>query len=96
MRTMMTRILLVLIACASTTTAAEVKSDYDRDFDLSKLRSFRFSDHGRNSSKDALAADEISAKKLRSAIQSNLIALGMQPQVSGADFEVFYFATLRN
>jgi Domain of unknown function (DUF4136) len=86
---------ILAILAASQAAAADVKSDYDRAFDLSKLQSFRFSDQARRNPKDALAADEIAAKRLRSAIQSNLTALGLQQQET-ADFEIAYFATLRN
>jgi len=92
-KTVIATLLAVLAACQ--VAAADVKSDYDRAFDLSKLQSFRFSEQGRRNPKDALAADEIVAKRLRSAIQSNLTGLGMQQQ-ENADFEIAYFATLRN
>lgn len=96
MGTTLMRVLLALLLCVSTVMAAEVKSDYDHGFDLSKLQSFRFADHNRRNPKDALAADEMAAKRLRSAIEKNMVALGMQQQASAADFEISYFATLRN
>ena len=95
-RTIAARFALALLLGASATAAAEVKSDYDRSFDLSKLRSFRFADPGRRSPRDGLATDDLAAKRLRSAIQSNLVALGIPEQTAAADFEVSYFATLRN
>jgi hypothetical protein len=39
---------------AGATFAADVKSDYDRAFDLSKLASFTFSEQSRRSAKDVL------------------------------------------
>jgi N-acyl-D-aspartate/D-glutamate deacylase len=96
MRTIAISVLLILSLCVTGLAAAEVKSDYDRAFDMSRLQSFRFADHSRRSPKDALASDELAAKRLHSAIQNNLVGLGMQQQATGADFEVFYFATLRN
>ena len=95
-RTIAARIALALFLCVSATAASEVKSDYDRSFDLSKLRSFQFSDPGRRHPKDVLAMDEMAAKRLRSAIQNNLVALGVPQRTGAADFEVSYFATLRN
>src|ERR1051325_1703021 len=88
--------LLLSLCCAGALLAAEVKSDYDRAFDLSKLQSFRFAEQSRRSPKDALVADEMADKRLRVSLRSNLTALGLQHQPAGADFEVSYFASLRN
>ena len=98
MKTLRKVVLAVLAAmlAASAARAADVKSDFDRAFDLSKLQTFRLTDQARRSPKDALAADEIAAKRLRSAIQSNLTSLGLQPRSDIPDFEIAYFATLRN
>jgi len=90
------RVVATLLLSAAATVAAEVKSDYDRAFDLSKLQSFRFAEQNRRNPKDVLAHDEMTAKRLHTAIQNNLVGLGMQLQSQGADFEVSYFATVRN
>ena len=96
MRTIPRALLSLSLLFASAVSAAEVKSDYDRAFDLAKLQSFRFAEQGRRSPKDALAADEMTDKRLRAALRSNLVALGLQDQPAGADFVVSYFASLRN
>lgn len=90
------KLLAILLLSVSAIAAAEVKSDYDRGFDLSKLQSFRFAEQGRRNPKDVLAHDEMAAKRLHSAIQTNLVGIGMQHQQTGADFEVSYYATVRN
>lgn len=95
-RAITARALLVSLLFMNIGAAAEVKSDYDRSFDLSQIQSFRFADQSRRSPKDALVADELAAKRLSSAIQANLIALGMRQQKAGVDFEVSYFAKVRN
>lgn len=87
---------LLLAVCASTGFAADVKSDYDRSFSLTKLHVFRFSEQARRSPKDALAGNELIAKRLHNAIQNNLIALGMEQQDTRADFEIVYYAGARN
>jgi len=81
---------------AGATFAADVKSDYDRACDLSKLASFTFSEQSRRSAKDALAGNELVAKRLRNAIQTNLVAIGMQQHEAQPDFEVSYYAAQRN
>src|SRR5215813_4137502 len=90
------RLAAILLLSVSAAIAAEVKSDYDRGFDLAKLQSFRFAEQNRRNPKDVLAHDEMAAKRLRSALQTNLVGLGMQHQPAGADIEVSYFATVRN
>jgi len=89
-------VLLLSLCLAGAVLAAEVKSDYDRAFDLSKLQSFRFVEQSRRNPKDALAADEIADKRIRAALKKNLIALGMRHEQAAADFEIAYFASLRN
>jgi hypothetical protein len=86
-------VVLVLVTSAF---AAEVKSDYDRSFDLQKLHSFKFSNQSQRSPKDALANNDLVAKRLRMAIHNNLLAMGMESQETEADFEIAYYATARN
>jgi len=83
--------LLPFAACA-----ADVKSDYDRSFNLSSLRTFKFLDQTQRSPKDALAENELVAKRILSAIQKNLVELGMKPQEPNADFVIVHYAGLRN
>lgn len=80
----------------SATCAAEVKSDYDREFDLAKLHAFSFADQSRRPPRDALSRNGLVAKRLRAAIHQNLVALGMEQRDADADFEIAYFATARN
>jgi Domain of unknown function (DUF4136) len=83
--------LFPLAACA-----AEVKSDYDRSFSLSNLRSFKFLDQTQRSAKDALAENELAAKRIQSVIQKNLVGLGMEQREITVDFMIVYYAGLRN
>lgn len=80
----------------SATSAAEVKSDYDREFNLASLHSFTSADQSTRPSRDVLARNELFAKRLRAAINKNFVALGMEPRDTSADFEIAYFATARN
>jgi len=76
--------------------AAEVKSDYDRSFNLSNLQSFKFVDQTQRSAKDALAGNELATKRIQSAIHKNLVELGLHQQETKADFVITYYAALRN
>jgi hypothetical protein len=89
-------IIVVAVLAVSATCAAEVKSDYDREFDLAALHSFTFADQSARPSRDVLARSELVAKRLRAAIHKNLVDLGMEQRDASADFEIAYFATARN
>jgi Domain of unknown function (DUF4136) len=86
---------LVIALSASAALAAEVKSDYDRSYSLERMRSFSFVAQTKGSSVDALAGDELAAKRVQNAIELNLIAAGLSKD-QNADFTVSYRAVLRN
>lgn len=86
---------LIMLAFASVSFGAEVKSDYDRSYSLDKLRHFRFAETRSPNGTDALAGDEIVAKRIQHAIEKNLTAAGCA-KVETADFVVSYRAVLRN
>jgi len=85
----------LLIFASASFAAVDVKSDYDRGFSLDKLRYFRFVEARTPNSADALAGDEIVAKRIQHAIEKNLTAAGCA-KVANADFVVSYRAVLRN
>jgi len=74
-------------------TYGSVKSDYDRDFDLGKLKTFTFNAQNR-SDKDPLRTDTLLANRIENAVRSQLEARGFQYAPDGnADFLVSYFAS---
>ena len=85
--------MIFVLLVAASAFAVEVKSDYDRSFDLQKLRSFKFSNQSQRPAKDALANNDLAAKRVRNALENNLGALGIAQQ-EHADFEVAYYATV--
>lgn len=89
------RTLFTILVLASASFAADIKSDYDHGYSLEKLRYFRFAEIAQRSPADALAGDEIVLKRLRNAIERNLISAGYA-HVANADFVVTYQAVLRN
>lgn len=88
MRQIPFRAVILLVLCASAAVAADVKSDYDRSFNLANLRTFRFSDQSRRLPNDALASNELVTRRLHAAIHDNLLALGMEQQDGQVDFEI--------
>jgi Domain of unknown function (DUF4136) len=89
-------VVVVLLLLPFAACAADVKSDYDRSFNLSRLRSFKFLDQTQRSAKDALADNELVAKRIQNAIQHNLIGIGMRQQGTNFDFVIVYYAGVRN
>lgn len=91
-----TVVLIMLLLLPFAARAADVKSDYDRSFNLSTLQSFKFLDQTQRAAKDALADNELVAKRIHSAINKNLVALGLHQAETKADFVIVYHAALRN
>jgi len=69
-----------------------IKTDYDREFDLSALKTFGFADQTRDA-KDALAGNDIVDRRIRSAIDEQLKKAGFQT-AEKADFLIAYYASV--
>jgi len=85
----------IMVLTTASFAAADIKSDYDRGYSLDKLHFFRFAEMPQRFPADALTGDEIVSKRLRNAIERNLISAGYAA-VANADFVVTYRAALRN
>jgi hypothetical protein len=95
MKSFISRMLPAFLLCTSAVLAVEVKSDYDRAYMLDKLYSFHFADPPQRSGKDALASDELVAKRIQNALKKNLLAAGFA-QTATPDFSVNYYLVVRN
>src|SRR5262249_5044234 len=95
MKSKFLKALLMFCLTAAAALAGDVKSDYDRSYNLSRLRAFKFADQSQRPAKDALAENEIVAKRIHGAIQRNLENLGMDPDVARADFVIVYHGAVR-
>lgn len=77
--------LLIMTGCSS----LDVNSDYDPDFDFSKLNKFRFATAEESSKKDLLAQNPLLKKRIQSAVKNELIKKGFQfVEGGGVDFVV--------
>ena len=74
---------------------ADIKSDYDRTADLSRLKNFRFVSQTPRPINDPLGHNELVDKRLRSAIQQNLESLGLSQNAGAADFAITYRALIQ-
>jgi uncharacterized protein DUF4136 len=75
--------------------AQAIQTDYDRSFDFSRLKTYAFVDVGRDPN-DPLAVNPMNERRVRAALDSQLVAHGYTPDTSGhADFLVAYHAATR-
>ena len=85
----------LLLLCAGAATAQTVQTDYDRSFDLAKLRTYDFYQQDRKPG-DPLAASPINDRRIHNALDAQLTAGGLNKVAGGqADFMIAYFVTTR-
>ena len=87
---------LLMMICSIAASAQSVQSDYDRAFNLARLRTYDFYTQARKPG-DALAASPINDSRIRAALDSQLKARGLAGSADGRpDFLIAYFVTTRN
>lgn len=84
-------ILLMLISMAA--LAQSVHTDYDRSFNLAKLKTYGFYEQERAPG-DALAASPLNDRRIHTALDSQLQAQGLRPSEQ-PDFKIAYYVTTR-
>jgi hypothetical protein len=83
----------LLMAGSVTALAQSVQTDYDRSFDLSRLKSYAFYQQERKPG-EPLAASPLNDRRIRNALDSQLRAHGFSDSMGGRpDFLVAYFVT---
>jgi hypothetical protein len=81
---------------AGAAQAQSVQSDFDRNFELPKFKSFNFAVQKR-SPDDPLAADALNDERIKNALLLELTASGFQMETAAEpDFTVAYFVTTKN
>jgi hypothetical protein len=84
---------LSLLFTAVAAYGVTVKTDYDKDYDFGKLKTFAFKEQSRSTS-DPLRADTLLDNRIKDALRSQLEARGYQYATDGnPDFLVCYFAS---
>ena len=95
MKSIRTTVVAVLILAATTTAfGVSVKSDYDKMFDLTKLRTFTFKTD--RASNDPLSSNTIEAERLQSALSSQLQANGFSQESQDPNFIVAFYSRSKN
>lgn len=82
----------VILSALSVALGASVKSDYQKDFDFSQLRTFNFKTERANN--DPLVANTIEANRIQSALSSQLQMNGYTPS-DNPDFIVAFYSRSR-
>ena len=84
---------VLLLLCGSAAMAQSVQTDWDRSFNLSKLRTYSFYQQERGA-RDPLAASPINDRRIHDALNSQLQANGFSESVK-PDFQISYFVSTK-
>jgi hypothetical protein len=76
-------------------SAQSVQSDYDRSFRFSNLKTFSFATQRRGPS-DPLAGDTLNDGRIRTSMESQLMANGFRMETEKPDFVIAYYVTTKN
>jgi hypothetical protein len=83
----------LLLFLITTGFGMSVKSDYQKNFDFSRLRTFTF--RTERSSQDPLSANAIEANRIQSALSAQLGLSGYSPVSENPDFVVAFYERIR-
>lgn len=86
-------ILLGLLVVSA--AAQSVQSDFDRTFRFSNLKTFSFAVQ-RRAATDPLAGDTLNDGRIRSGLESQLLANGFRMETEKPDFVIAYYVTTKN
>ena len=86
---------LMLGLLVGSAAAQSVQSDFDRTFQFSNLKTFSFAAQRRGAT-DPLAADSLNNGRIRTGLESQLIANGFRMETDKADFVIAYYVTTKN
>lgn len=84
---------LLMLFCAAASLAQTVQTDYDHNFNLANLRTYRFHQQTRGP-RDPLAANPINDRRIHNALNTQLQSNGFT-ESEKPDFWIAYFVTTR-
>ena len=84
---------VLLLICGTAAMAQSVQTDWDRTFNLSRLRTFNFYQQERGP-RDPLAASPINDRRIHDALNTQLQANGFSENAR-PDFQIGYFVTTK-
>ena len=83
----------LLLAAVTAAFGLSVKSDYEKGYDFSRLRTFAFKTD--RADDDPLRTNTIEAERIRSALAAQLGANGFTPSTESPDFIVAFYSRTR-
>lgn len=83
----------VILSALTVALGASVKSDYQKDYDFSQLRTFNFKTERANN--DPLVANTIEANRIQNALSSQLQVNGFMPSPDNPDFIIAFYSRSR-
>ena len=86
---------LMLGMLIGSAAAQSVQSDFDRTFQFSNLKTFSFAVQRRGAT-DPLSTDTLNDGRIRTGLESQLIANGFRMETEKADFVIAYYVTTKN
>ena len=86
---------LVLGLFVGSAAAQSVQSDFDRTFQFSNLKTFSFAVQRRGAT-DPLSTDTLNDGRIKTGLESQLIANGFRMETDKADFVIAYYVTTKN
>ena len=84
---------LLLLICAGAALAQSVQTDFDRNFNLARFKTFGFYEQQREPG-DPLAASPINDRRIHDALTTQLQTIGLAASVQ-PDFMIAYYVTTR-
>ena len=84
---------VLVLAAATTVFGVSVKSDYDKNFELFKLRTFAFKTE--RAANDPLSSNTIEAERLQNALAAQLQANGFSQASQDPNFIVAFYSRTR-
>ena len=86
---------LLLGLLVGSAAAQSVQSDFDRTFQFSNLKTFSFAVQRRGAT-DPLSTDSLNDGRIKTGLESQLIANGFRMETEKADFVIAYYVTTKN
>ncbi len=80
----------LMLVAVTAAFAMSVKSDYEKSFDFSRLRTFAFKTD--RASNDPLSTNTIEAERIQNALSAQLSANGFSPAPDNPDFVVAFYS----
>ena len=84
---------VLMLLCGAAAMGQSVQTDYDRNFNLAKLKTYRFYQQERGP-RDPLAASPINDRRIHDALNAQLQANGLSESAE-PDFQIGYFVSTK-